>query len=87
MDMRKAALRQRLFVVAVNRGLMNEEVRRGLERFDKSTFVKLLRTQIQQLRLESCSGATQVPEGRNSRAIATLSEALEHIDQILSEPD
>lgn len=83
MDINKRFLRQYLYVVAVNLGLMSREVADALERYDKDTFLCILQARIDHLRAESESDTAFFSPEYYSSGIESAYEAIENIDAIL----
>jgi hypothetical protein len=77
-------LRQYLVTVAVNLGLMNQELADALTRYDRDTFARLLEARIEHLRSESQSEAAFFPPEYYSGGIETVSNVLKNLDHILS---
>ncbi|MHB0918750.1 MAG: hypothetical protein ACYC1G_13345 [Thiobacillus sp.] len=84
MVIQKGFLRQYLYVVAVNQGLMSREVADALERYDKDTFLRILQGRIDHLRSESESGTAFFSPEYYSSGIESAYEAIENIDVILA---
>lgn len=87
MDISKSFLRQYLFVVAVNQGLMTQKVRDGLNQYDRATFAHLLEVRIEHLKAESSSPTALLSADFYSGGVSTMTEALENLDQILAATD
>ena len=84
MDITKSFLRMHLFVIAVNQGLMNQEVRDGLERYDRATFERLINARIEHLEAESTSPTAFFSPEFYTGGAATMREAQDNLDYILS---
>jgi hypothetical protein len=84
MDIGKEMLRQYLATVAVNLGLLNQEVADALTRYDRDMFVRLLERRKEHLQSESQSDTAFFPPEYYADGIATVSAALKNLDSILS---
>ena len=84
MDITKGFLRQYLCVVAINQGLMNQDVADDLSNYDRSTFVRLIQARIEHLKVESQSESAFFAPEYYSGGVKTMIEALDNLDHILS---
>lgn len=85
MDIQKTFLRQYLYVVAVNQGLMSYEVSSALEQDHKDTFLRILQARIQHLQSEKQSGTAFFPPEYYASGIKSAREAIDNIDAILAQ--
>lgn len=84
MEITRSFLRMHLYVVAVNQRLMNQQVRQGLEQYDRATFERLIDARIAHLEAESNSPTAFFSPEFYSGGVATMREALHNLDYILS---
>jgi hypothetical protein len=84
MEITKSFLRLYLFAVAVNQGLMTQEVRDGLEQYDQVMFECLIKARIEHLKTEAESPTAFFSPEFYSSGAATMREALDNLDYILS---
>lgn len=87
MDIRKGFLRQYLYVVAINQGLMNRELADALERYEKDTFLAVLDARIEHLQSESKSEIAFFSPEYYLSGIKSAYEAISNIDVILAQPN
>lgn len=87
MEITKSFLRMHLFVIAVNQGLMNQEVADALNRYDRDTFKRLIEARIAYLNAESASPTAFFPSEFYSGGAETMKEAMDNLDYILSRAD
>lgn len=80
----KSMLRQYLVTVAVNLGLMNQDVASALNAYDRRTFERLLRARIQQLQDESASETAFFPPEYYSGGVESITQVLDNLDHILA---
>lgn len=85
MDIQKAFLRQYLYVVAINQGLMSHEVAAALEQDDKDTSLQILQARIEHLQAEARSGTASFPPEYYASGIESAREAIDNIDAILAQ--
>lgn len=85
MDIRKSLLGQRLYVVAINQGLMSRELADAIERYDKDTFLWLLQARIEYLQSEAQSETAFFPPECYTDEVESAREAIDNIDAILAQ--
>lgn len=85
MDIQKGLLRQYLYVVAANQGLMSREVASALEQDDKDTFLRILQARIEHLQSEEQSETAFFPPEYYASGIKSAREAIDNIDAILAQ--
>lgn len=85
MDIQKSFLRQYLYVVGINQGLMSGELAAALERYDKNTFLQLLQARIEHLQSESQSENSFFSQDYYASGIESAREAIDNIDTILAQ--
>ena len=84
MEISKGMLGQYLWVVAVNLGLMNQDVADSLRRYDRATFARLLQARIDHLETESKSDTAFFAPDYYSGGIESVTTVLNNLDHILS---
>jgi chromosomal replication initiation ATPase DnaA len=85
MDIQKSFLRQYLYVVAINQGLMSHELAAALERYDKDTFLRILQARIEHLQSESRSETAFFSLEYYESGINSAREAIDNMDVILAQ--
>lgn len=85
MPISKGMLRQYLWAVAVNLGLMNQEVADSLMSYNRDVFVRLLRARIDELDVESRSDLAFFSPDYYVASIGSVSHVLNNLDGILAE--
>ena len=86
MDIQKGFLRQYLYVVAINQGLMDREIAASLEGYDRETFLRVLQSRIEHLELERKSETAFFSQDYYISGIESAREAIENLDVILAGP-
>ncbi len=84
MELSKEILRQYLVVVAVNAGIMNEELAEALAKYDRNTFSELLQNRINYLESESQIANPLFSSEYYSEGIKSVSAVLGNLDYILA---
>ncbi len=85
MDIRKGFLRQYLYVVAINQGLMSRELASALEQYDKDTFLRILQVRIEHLQSESKCETAFFSRESYASGIKSAREAIDNMDAILAQ--
>lgn len=85
MDIRKSFLRQYLYVVAINQGLMSRELAGALERYDRDTFLRLLQVRVEHLQSEAQSETAFFSPEYYTSGVESAREAIDNIDAILAQ--
>lgn len=87
MDLSKAMLAQYAFVVAVNTGLMNDEVAAKLKQYDEETIAFILKKRIDDLRAKALQPDREFFDAQYYEDSAkTVDGVLKNLKSLLSQP-
>ncbi len=85
MDVSKEMLAQYMIVVAVNAGMMNDDVFTKIKMYDKETFASILRRRIKDLEENASQSESSILDPEFCRSSARgLKDVLENLHHILS---